>query len=79
MTACFFPVYPWDKSSLKSLAVDLQKFEKLDAYALKVSLTCASVPLPCTHQQQTPRSGRGPVTKNTSCSKHGIRALYFYI
>ncbi|OXB83445.1 UNVERIFIED_CONTAM: hypothetical protein H355_006292 [Colinus virginianus] len=37
MTACFFPVYPWDKSSLKSLAVDLQKFEKLDAYALKVN------------------------------------------
>ncbi|XP_052543268.1 kyphoscoliosis peptidase isoform X1 [Tympanuchus pallidicinctus] len=30
-------VYPWDKSSLKSLAVDLQKFEKLDAYALKVN------------------------------------------
>uniref|UniRef100_A0A8C0FAD4 Kyphoscoliosis peptidase n=1 Tax=Bubo bubo TaxID=30461 RepID=A0A8C0FAD4_BUBBB len=30
--------YPWDKSSLKSMPVDLQQFEKLDAYALKVSL-----------------------------------------
>ncbi|XP_009991830.1 PREDICTED: kyphoscoliosis peptidase [Chaetura pelagica] len=29
--------YPWDKSSLKSLPVDLQQFEKLDAYALKVN------------------------------------------
>uniref|UniRef100_A0A663LVC5 Kyphoscoliosis peptidase n=1 Tax=Athene cunicularia TaxID=194338 RepID=A0A663LVC5_ATHCN len=38
MTARFFPAYPWDKSSLKSMPVDLQQFEKLDAYALKVSL-----------------------------------------
>ncbi|XP_075273815.1 kyphoscoliosis peptidase isoform X2 [Opisthocomus hoazin] len=30
--------YPWDKSSLKSMAVDLQQFEKLDAYALKVDV-----------------------------------------
>jgi len=28
------------------MAVDLQQFEKLDAYALKVSLAFASVPLP---------------------------------
>ncbi|XP_062439073.1 kyphoscoliosis peptidase [Rhea pennata] len=31
-------VYPWDKSSLKSMPVDLQQFEKLDAYALKVNV-----------------------------------------
>ncbi|NXK46929.1 KY peptidase, partial [Chauna torquata] len=30
--------YPWDKSSLKSMPVDLQQFEKLDAYALKVNI-----------------------------------------
>ncbi|NXK17738.1 KY peptidase, partial [Arenaria interpres] len=30
--------YPWDKSSLKSMLVDLQQFEKLDAYALKVNV-----------------------------------------
>ncbi|NXA41328.1 KY peptidase, partial [Eudromia elegans] len=30
--------YPWDKSSLKSMPVDLQQFEKLDAYALKVNV-----------------------------------------
>uniref|UniRef100_A0A8C3N3M3 Uncharacterized protein n=1 Tax=Geospiza parvula TaxID=87175 RepID=A0A8C3N3M3_GEOPR len=38
MTTRFFPAYPWDKSSLKSMPVDLQQLEKLDAYALKVSL-----------------------------------------
>ncbi|NWI91831.1 KY peptidase, partial [Pitta sordida] len=31
-------VYPWDKSSLKSMPVDLQQFQKLDAYALKVNV-----------------------------------------
>ncbi|PKK21172.1 kyphoscoliosis peptidase [Columba livia] len=31
--------YPWDKSSLKSMPVDLRQFEKLDAYALKVNVT----------------------------------------
>ncbi|XP_054139007.1 kyphoscoliosis peptidase [Melozone crissalis] len=31
--------YPWDKSSLKSMPVDLQQLEKLDAYALKVNVT----------------------------------------
>ncbi|XP_030432254.1 kyphoscoliosis peptidase isoform X5 [Gopherus evgoodei] len=30
--------YPWDKSSLKSMTLDLQQFEKLDAYASKVSV-----------------------------------------
>ncbi|NXM25684.1 KY peptidase, partial [Oxyruncus cristatus] len=30
--------YPWDKSSLKSMPVDLQQFQKLDAYALKVNV-----------------------------------------
>ncbi|XP_054022149.1 kyphoscoliosis peptidase [Dryobates pubescens] len=30
--------YPWDRSSLKSLPVDLQQLEKLDAYALKVDV-----------------------------------------
>ncbi|NWX76758.1 KY peptidase, partial [Alca torda] len=30
--------YPWDKSSLKSMPVNLQEFEKLDAYALKVNV-----------------------------------------
>ncbi|XP_027734090.1 kyphoscoliosis peptidase [Empidonax traillii] len=30
--------YPWDKSSFKSLPVDLQQFQKLDAYALKVNV-----------------------------------------
>ncbi|XP_069476456.1 kyphoscoliosis peptidase-like [Ambystoma mexicanum] len=29
-------VYPWDRSSLKSLEMDLQTFAKLDAYASKV-------------------------------------------
>ncbi|XP_066472164.1 kyphoscoliosis peptidase-like isoform X2 [Tiliqua scincoides] len=29
--------YPWDKSSLKSMPIDLQQLEKLDAYARKVS------------------------------------------
>ncbi|KAJ6668199.1 hypothetical protein lerEdw1_015576 [Lerista edwardsae] len=29
--------YPWDKSSLKSMPVDLRQFKKLDAYAAKVS------------------------------------------
>lgn len=76
--SCFFPAYPWDKSSLKSMPLDLQQFEKLDAYALKVSLASASVPLPCIHQQQTSHSGREPVTKNTSCLKRGITALCFY-
>lgn len=46
MTTRFFPAYPWDKSSLKSMPVDLQQFEKLDAYALKVSLAFAPVLLP---------------------------------
>ncbi|NXG20978.1 KY peptidase, partial [Grallaria varia] len=31
-------VYPWDKSSLKSMPVDLQQFQKLDAYALNVNV-----------------------------------------
>ncbi|XP_064291681.1 kyphoscoliosis peptidase isoform X7 [Passer domesticus] len=31
--------YPWDKSSLKSMPVDLQQLKKLDAYALKVNVT----------------------------------------
>ncbi|XP_054832397.1 kyphoscoliosis peptidase-like [Eublepharis macularius] len=31
--------YPWDKSSLKSMPLDLQQFKKLDAYASKVSVT----------------------------------------
>ncbi|XP_067394720.1 kyphoscoliosis peptidase [Emydura macquarii macquarii] len=30
--------YPWDKSNLKSMTLDLQQFEKLDAYASKVSV-----------------------------------------
>ncbi|XP_033920047.1 kyphoscoliosis peptidase isoform X2 [Melopsittacus undulatus] len=30
--------YPWDRSSLKSMPVDLQQFEKLDAYVLKVNV-----------------------------------------
>ncbi|NWV59112.1 KY peptidase, partial [Malurus elegans] len=30
--------YPWDKSSLKSMPVDLQQFKKLDAYALEVNV-----------------------------------------
>ncbi|NXK91645.1 KY peptidase, partial [Formicarius rufipectus] len=30
--------YPWDKSSLKSMPVDLQQFKNLDAYALKVNV-----------------------------------------
>ncbi|NXF92250.1 KY peptidase, partial [Eubucco bourcierii] len=30
--------YPWDRSSLKSMPIDLQQFEKLDAYALKVNV-----------------------------------------
>ncbi|NXH41909.1 KY peptidase, partial [Dicaeum eximium] len=30
--------YPWDKSSLKSMPVDLQKFKELDAYALEVNV-----------------------------------------
>ncbi|NXS37879.1 KY peptidase, partial [Pomatostomus ruficeps] len=30
--------YPWDKSSLKSMPVDLQQLKKLDAYALKVNV-----------------------------------------
>lgn len=38
MAPCLFTAYPWDKSSLKSIPLDLQKFEKLDAYASKVSL-----------------------------------------
>lgn len=46
MTTRFFPAYPWDKSSLKSMPVDLQQFKKLDAYALEVSLAFASVLLP---------------------------------
>ncbi|XP_053159206.1 kyphoscoliosis peptidase-like, partial [Hemicordylus capensis] len=33
-----FAVYPWDRSSLKSVSIDLQHFKKLDAYALKVSV-----------------------------------------
>lgn len=37
--SCLFPVYPWDKSSLKSMPIDLQKFKELDAYAVKVSHT----------------------------------------
>uniref|UniRef100_A0A8D0E9J8 Transglutaminase-like domain-containing protein n=1 Tax=Salvator merianae TaxID=96440 RepID=A0A8D0E9J8_SALMN len=32
-----FHAYPWDKSCLKSLAFDLKQFEKLDAYAKKVT------------------------------------------
>lgn len=31
--------YPWDKSSLKSMPIELKQFEKLDAYARKVSAT----------------------------------------
>lgn len=31
-----FPVYPWDRSSLKSMPLDLQEFEKLDTYASQV-------------------------------------------
>ncbi|XP_062355277.1 kyphoscoliosis peptidase [Cinclus cinclus] len=31
-------VYPWDKSSLKSMPVDLEQFKKLDDYALKVNV-----------------------------------------
>ncbi|NXB69948.1 KY peptidase, partial [Donacobius atricapilla] len=38
VTTHFFPAYPWDKSSLKSMPVDLQQLEKLDAYALKVNV-----------------------------------------
>ncbi|NXA07903.1 KY peptidase, partial [Sapayoa aenigma] len=38
MTTCFFPEYPWDKSCLKSMPVDLQQFKNLDAYALKVNV-----------------------------------------
>ncbi|NWZ37142.1 KY peptidase, partial [Brachypodius atriceps] len=38
MTTHFSPAYPWDKSSLKSMPVDLQQLEKLDAYALKVNV-----------------------------------------
>ncbi|XP_055977895.1 kyphoscoliosis peptidase [Sorex fumeus] len=30
--------YPWDRSSLKSLTLDLQQFEKLDAYASQVTV-----------------------------------------
>ncbi|XP_066472883.1 kyphoscoliosis peptidase-like isoform X2 [Tiliqua scincoides] len=30
--------YPWDRSSLKSMSLDLQHFKKLDAYALKVNV-----------------------------------------
>ncbi|KAJ6669235.1 hypothetical protein lerEdw1_008044 [Lerista edwardsae] len=29
--------YPWDKSCLKSIPLDLKQFEKLDAYAIKVT------------------------------------------
>ncbi|NXM74933.1 KY peptidase, partial [Serilophus lunatus] len=32
-------VYPWDKSSLKSMPLDLQQFKKLDDYASKVNVT----------------------------------------
>uniref|UniRef100_A0A8D0GWX5 Uncharacterized protein n=1 Tax=Sphenodon punctatus TaxID=8508 RepID=A0A8D0GWX5_SPHPU len=38
MVACLFPAYPWDQSILKSLPVNLKEFEKLDAYASKVSV-----------------------------------------
>ncbi|NXW72697.1 KY peptidase, partial [Hirundo rustica] len=38
LTTHFFPAYPWDKSSLKSMPVDLKQLEKLDAYALKVNV-----------------------------------------
>lgn len=31
-----FPAYPWDRSSLKSMALDLRQFEKLDTYASQV-------------------------------------------
>ncbi|XP_077180928.1 kyphoscoliosis peptidase-like [Paroedura picta] len=31
--------YPWDKSSLKSMSIDLEQFKKLDAYASKVNVT----------------------------------------
>ncbi|KAJ6668205.1 hypothetical protein lerEdw1_015582 [Lerista edwardsae] len=31
--------YPWDKSSLKSMPIELKQFEKLDAFAQKVSAT----------------------------------------
>ncbi|KAJ1089135.1 hypothetical protein NDU88_002286 [Pleurodeles waltl] len=31
--------YPWDQSSLKSLDIDLKKFERLDAYASRVDVT----------------------------------------
>ncbi|XP_060098051.1 kyphoscoliosis peptidase isoform X2 [Heteronotia binoei] len=33
----FGKVYPWDKSCLKSMPLDLKQFEKLDAYATKVT------------------------------------------
>ncbi|XP_078521608.1 kyphoscoliosis peptidase-like [Lissotriton helveticus] len=35
---CLFVAYPWDRSNLKSMAIDLKKFEKLDAYAAKVDV-----------------------------------------
>lgn len=31
-----FPAYPWDRSSLKSMSLDLRQFEKLDTYASQV-------------------------------------------
>lgn len=31
-----FPAYPWDRSSLKSMPLDLRQFEKLDTYASQV-------------------------------------------
>uniref|UniRef100_A0A8C8SIT5 Kyphoscoliosis peptidase n=1 Tax=Pelusios castaneus TaxID=367368 RepID=A0A8C8SIT5_9SAUR len=38
MVPCLFSAYPWDKSNMKSMTLDLQQFEKLDAYASKVSV-----------------------------------------
>ncbi|XP_029472853.1 kyphoscoliosis peptidase-like isoform X2 [Rhinatrema bivittatum] len=33
-----FHVYPWDKSNLKSMALDLKQFQKLDAFASQVNV-----------------------------------------
>ncbi|KAG8445541.1 hypothetical protein GDO86_010349 [Hymenochirus boettgeri] len=37
LTSFFNAGYPWDKSNLKSLQIDIKAFEKLDAYAAKVT------------------------------------------
>uniref|UniRef100_A0A8D0HIQ2 Kyphoscoliosis peptidase n=1 Tax=Sphenodon punctatus TaxID=8508 RepID=A0A8D0HIQ2_SPHPU len=38
MVPFLFLAYPWDKSCLKSMRLDVQQFEKLDAYAAKVNI-----------------------------------------